>query len=230
MGKETHLENYEKLKAIAEREGATLFGVADVTSVKDKFYIEPKSVLSDLDYGISIGLRLSGKILDTIINEPTKIYAFHYKRANSLLDWIAIKLSNFIQDNGYSALPIPASHVEDWQLQRGAVSHKMVGHLAGLGYIGRSGLLVNPRFGAQVRYTTVLTNFPLKTDEPKHSNCGDCCECIAVCPVKAIKKDVSALDLKACRELLKTFANKAGIGHSICGICVKVCKGNNKNL
>lgn len=245
MTKETALKNYEDLKAYAERQGAILFGVADVTAVKDRFYIEPKSAVEGLDYGISIGVRLSGRILDTVVNEPTKLYAFHYKRINSLLDEIALKLGGFIQNSGYSALPIPASHVEDWQNQRGVVSHKMVGRLAGMGFIGRSALLVNHRFGAQVRYATILTDFPLKADEPRpcpvparssgactkgrdgpdNNGCGDCRACIEVCPVKAIKKDVKDFNMAVCRELLKTFANKPGIGHSICGICVKVCKG-----
>lgn len=228
MGKGTLLENYDKLKLLAETSGATLFGVGDITSFKDKFFIEPKSILDDLKYGISIGVRLSGKVLETVVNEPTKIYAFHYKRVNSLLDEIAIKISTFIQNNGSSALPIPASQVEDWENQYGAVSHKLVGHLAGLGFIGRSGLLVNPKFGSQVRYATILTDFPLKADKPQPSDCVDCYECVKVCPVEAIKRDVKDLDLKACRELLKGFSRKAGIGHFICGICVKVCKGSLK--
>lgn len=217
--------NYEQLKAIAGAEGAALFGVADVSSIKDEFFIEPKSVLKGLDRGISIGVRLSGKVVETIIDEPTKIYAFHYKRVNSLLDEIAIRISNSIQDSGHSALPVPASLVEDWNLQRGALSHKSVGRLAGHGFIGRSGLLVSPEFGAAVRYATVLTDMPLPAGKPVAIDCGDCVACIAVCPAKAIKKDSKDLDLKACRDLLKTFANKAGIGHSICGICVKACKG-----
>ncbi len=225
MGKETALKNYEELKARAEREGASLFGVADVTAVKDRFYIEPKSAVEGLDYGISIGVRLSGRILETIVNEPTRLYAFHYKRINSLMDEISLKLSDFIQNSGYSAFPVPASLVEDWQNQRGAVSHKMVGHLAGVGYIGRSALLVNPKFGAQVRYATILTDMPLKIDRPDDRSCAECCACVAVCPAKAIKKDMKDFNMMACRELLKTFANKPGIGHSICGICVKVCKG-----
>jgi len=166
------LSNYEKLKAIAEAEGAALFGVADVTSIKGEFLIEPKSVLVGLDRGISIGVRLAGKVVETVVDEPTKIYAFHYKRVNSLLDEIAIKISNFIQKSGYSALPVPASMVEDWGLQRGTLSHKSVGHLAGLGFIGRSGLLVNPEFGAGVRYATILTDMPLKTDAPVDLVCG----------------------------------------------------------
>lgn len=228
MSKETALKNYEDLKARAGREGASLFGVADVTAVQDRFYIEPRSAVEGLDYGISIGVRLSGRIMDTVVSEPTRLYAFHYKRINSMLDEIALKLSDFIQNSGYSALPVPASLVEDWQNQRGAVSHKMVGHLAGLGFIGRSALLVNPKFGAQVRYATILTDIPLKADAPDNSGCGECCACVAACPVKAIKKDVKDFNMMACRELLKTFANKPGIGHSICGICVKVCKGKNR--
>lgn len=228
MERETSLSNYDKLKSLAETSGATLFGVADITSFKDKFYIEPASILDDLKYGISIGVRLSGKVLETVINEPTKIYAFHYKRVNSLLDEIALKISTFIQNNGSSALPIPASQVENWENQYGAVSHKLVAHLAGLGFIGRSGLLVNPKFGSQVRYATILTDFPLKTDKPEAGDCGDCYECVKVCPVEAIKQDVTDLDLKACRELLKGFSRRPGIGHFICGICVKVCKGNLK--
>ena len=224
QGKDS-LSNYEKLKAAAEGEGASLFGVADVSSIKDGFFIEPKSVLNGLDRGISIGVRLAGKIIETVVGEPTKIYAFHYKRINSLLDEIAVKLANLIQNSGYSAFPVPASLVEDWGLMRGAVSHKDVGRLAGLGFIGRSGLLVNPEYGAAVRYVTVLTDMPLKVDKPVDISCGECVACVAVCPAKAIKKDPRDLDLKACRELLKTFASKAGIGHSICGICVKTCKG-----
>lgn len=217
--------NYEQLKAIAEAEGASLFGVADVSSIKDEFFIEPKSVLNGLDHGISIGVRLSGKVIETVIDGPTKIYAFHYKRVNSLMDEIALKISNFIQDSGYSALPVPASLVEDWSLQRGTLSHKSVGRLAGHGFIGRSGLLVSPKFGAAVRYATILTGMPLLTNRPVEIDCGVCVECVAACPAKAIKNDSKDLDLKACRDLLKTFANKPGIGHSICGICVKACKG-----
>lgn len=225
MQERSSSSNYGKLKAIAEDGGAALFGVADVSSIKGEFLIEPKSVLKGLDRGISIGVRLAGRVIETVIDEPTKIYAFHYKRVNSLLDEVALKISNFIQNEGYSALPVPASLVEDWGLQRGTLSHKSVGRLAGHGFIGRSGLLVNPGFGAAVRYATILTDMPLPADGPAEAVCGACVECMMACPAKAIKKDSKDLDLKACRDLLKTFANKAGIGHSICGICVRVCKG-----
>jgi len=219
------LSNYRELKAIAAEGGASVFGVADISGIKDTFCFEPKSVCDGLDRGISIGVRLSKRIVSTITDQPSRIYAFHYKRVNSLLDGLALRISNHIQDCGYSALPVPASLIEDWDLMRGAVSHKKIGYLAGNGYIGRSGLLVSPEFGASVRYATVLTDMPLKAGKPVKTGCGACAACIPLCPAKAIKKDSKHLDVEACRGLLKTFANRPGIGHSICGICVKACKG-----
>ncbi|MFH0772643.1 MAG: 4Fe-4S binding protein [Candidatus Omnitrophota bacterium] len=219
------VDNYEKLKVFALSEGASLFGVADAVSIRDSFNIEPKAILQGLDFAISIGVRLSGKILETVVDEPSKLYAFHYKRINSLLDDIAIKIANFIQDKGACALPVPASYVEDWKRQTGALSHKKIGYMAGLGFIGRSGLLINPEFGSQARYASILTDFPLKVDVPRDGSCAGCRECVKACPAGAIKDTSGQLNLEACRELLKVFANKPGIGHSICGVCVKVCKG-----
>ena len=43
----------------------------------------------------------------------------------------------------------------------GHLSHKLVAHLAGLGRIGRSCLLLTPGAGPRVRLATVLTNAPL---------------------------------------------------------------------
>lgn len=225
MPAKNSLSNYKKLKAMAAAGGAAVFGVADVSAIKDTFCIEPKSACEGLDFGVSLGVRLSGRIVGTVTDQPSRIYAFHYKRVNSLVDEVALKVSNFIQDCGYSAFPVPASLIEDWDRMCGAVSHKKVGYLAGNGYIGRSSLLVNPKFGAAVRYATVLTDMPLKADKPLKAGCGTCASCVPACPVKAIRKDAKDFDVEACRELLKTFANRPGIGHSICGICVKACKG-----
>jgi len=219
------LSNYRKLKAMAVAEGAAVFGVADVSAIEDTFCIDPKSACKGLDFGVSLGVRLSDRIVGTVTDQPSRIYAFHYKRVNSLLDEVALKVSNYIQSCGYSAFPVPASLVEDWDKMRGAVSHKKVGYLAGNGYIGRSSLLVSPKFGASVRYATVLTDMPLKADKPLKAGCGTCAACVSACPARAIKKDAKDFDVEACRELLKTFANRPGIGHSICGICIKACKG-----
>lgn len=217
-------KDYKSLKEIAIKEGMSLFGVADITPIKGHFHINPPQILEDLKYGISIGYTLSNKILDGLIDGPTKIYSMHYRRINTLLDLTALKLAAYIQQRGADALPIPASQIIDWQIEIGHLSHKMVARYAGLGWIGRSTLLINPLFGSKVRYAAILTNLSLPTDSSKDGNCGMCMECIKVCPVGAIKENADDFDYNLCSDQLKRYARMPGVGQNICGLCIKVCK------
>jgi len=216
-------EYHQELKKIARDLGAALFGVADVREVKKKFHFSGE-ILKDLDYAVSIGLRLSDPILEEIKDAPTKLYYHHYRQANMALDQIAFRLSNFIQSKGFRALPVPASQIIDWEKQRGHLSHKKIGFLAGLGFVGRNNLLVNPQIGAHFRLVTILTNMPSRPDSPIEVDCGSCRACIEVCPVGAIKEKKEDFDHIKCYEKLKEFRNKRIVGQFICGICVKACK------
>lgn len=228
----------DELKAIAEREGIALFGVADIRSASYTFHLDSKTI-DGLSYGISIGYRLSFSILNTVKDQPSAIYSFHYKRVNILLDNTALKISAFIQGAGYAALPIPASQVVDWENHKGHLSHKLVAKMAGLGWIGRSGLLVNPRYGAGVRYTTILTDMPLEPGAElsrhpqgvggKRYSCDGCSDCITACPVRAIKEKAEDLDLASCLSLLKKFSKMPNIGQFICGVCVRACPGKRQD-
>jgi len=215
----------ELLKKVTLDSGASLFGVADIRHIKKEFHF-PDEILKDLDYAISIGVRLSDGIVESIKDSPTKLYFHHYRMINALLDHIALKACCIIQSNGYEAIPVPASQVIDWENQRGHLSHKKIGELAGLGFIGRNNLLVNPIFGARFRLVSILTDAPLKVDKPIESGCGSCRACIDVCPVHAIKERKEDFDHISCYKKLKEFRDKGIVGQFICGICVKACKGN----
>jgi epoxyqueuosine reductase QueG len=217
--------NYEELKLYSLDEGMTLFGVADVEAVSGSFII-PENAASKLKRGISIGYRLSRSVLETITACPNQIYYFHYQRINMLLDQTSLKITALIQKKGYNALPVPASQVIDWQKQLGSVSHREIARLAGHGWYGRNNLLVNPEYGSQVRYASILTDMPLLTDKPVEENCGSCKACIAVCPAKAIKE--TGFDLSACAAQLKEFIKQKKIGQMICGVCIKACPGKVK--
>jgi epoxyqueuosine reductase len=67
----------------------------------------------------------------------------------------------------------------------GLFSHKLVAHLAGLGWIGKSCLLVTLEVGPRVRWASVLTDAPLMAGEPLEERCGECRGCVEVCPVGA---------------------------------------------
>jgi epoxyqueuosine reductase len=189
-------------------EGATIF------EVKDRL---PRVIV--------FGFPLSKTVLETIKDRPTLIYKHHYKTVNWILDQTACQLVRFIEGKGKKALAIPVSQIVDWEHRKGHISHIILGHEAGLGYIGKSSLLIHPTYGAQVRYVSVITDLEFEPDKKIEDSCGECKKCIEECPAEAISEN--GVDLMRCFEKLNEFARIKGIGQHICGVCVKVCDGKN---
>lgn len=217
--------NYNALKKYALAQGADLFGVADISGIKNEFEID-KKVLEKLSRAVCLGVALSSSVLSEIELHPTKLYFHHYKTVNYFLDQLALTVSKYIIKKGYRALPIPASQIVDWQRQTAHLSHKKAGYLAGLGWIGRNNLLVNEKYGAGLRLATILTDMPLKADAPKDLTCVECAACVKVCPAGAIKQNPRDFDHLGCFAQLKDFQKKGFSSQYICGVCVKACGGN----
>jgi len=218
-------ENVEKVKALCDQWGASLFGVADLHQLERDQVLLPSRLIDQLPFGLSIAFHLSDAVLEEIENQPTPLYFHHYQRVNILLDTIGLEVTSAIQKLRYQALPIPASQIVDWKRQKGHLSHKQVARLAGLGWIGRNNLLVNQEFGSRIRLVTILTNLPLEKNSPSSMNCGSCRACLSVCPAGAIAERQEDFDHLRCHEQLKTFSKTLHFSHHICGICVKACRG-----
>ena len=214
--------NYEMLKTFALLQGATLFGVADIGPLKKSFYLSP-SELKGMKYGIALGVPLSQAVLDGIKDQPTLLYKWHYRQANNLLDKMAFLVTKEIMEQGYRALPVPASQIIDWEQQLGSVSHRTLGEAAGLGWRGRNNLLVNPKYGSQFRLVSILTNLPLSIDLKQGFQCGSCFACVKSCPAQALGNEARDYHLEKCYTKLTSFSKQRGIGAHICGICVKAC-------
>jgi len=221
MGEKGH---YEELKKFALQEGASLFGVAEMKGLPERLCSLSPKTRERLDRAVSIGFHLSDPVLEEIVEGPTKLYFFHYQRVNVFLDELGLKITNFIQSGGWEALPIPASQILDWEHQRAHASHKHIAVEAGLGWIGRNNLLVSPSFGSRQRLITVLTNMPLKTDEPLPWGCGECRACLSSCPSQSIKEKPADFDHLGCYHQIKALVKAAGISQNICGLCVKACR------
>ncbi|MFH1281811.1 MAG: hypothetical protein ABIH91_03750 [Candidatus Omnitrophota bacterium] len=217
-------KNYLALKKFCQKEGADLFGVADISAIKDEFKLSAK-VLQNLDRAICLGVMLSGAVLSEIDIVPTKLYFHHYKIVNSFLDHIALRLCNIIQKKGFWALAIPATQIIDWEKNIGHLSHRRLGFLAGLGWIGRNNLLVNDKLGSQFRLVSILTNLPLKIDKPLKKTCHECMLCVSMCPCAAIKESPADFDHVKCFEKLKSFQAQRQVEQFVCGICASACKG-----
>ena len=217
-------KNYLALKKFCLAEGLDLFGVAEISEIKNEFQISPKT-LANLDKAICLGLRLSQAILSEMEQKPTKLYFHHYKIITSFLDQVALKLGNIIQKKGYSALPIPATQIIDWEKNTAHLSHRKVGLLAGLGWIGRNNLLVNEKLGSQFRLVSILTNMPLSIDKPSKKDCGNCRLCVKICPCGAIQESPVNFDHKKCFDQLKSFQTQRQVEQFVCGVCVNICRG-----
>ena len=114
----------------------------------------------------------------------------------------------------------------------------MIAHLGGLGWIGKSCLLVTPMFGPRVRFVSLLTNAPLKvTGSIIEQKCNSCVECVKICPVQAITgKNFNTGDGRSVRfdfmkcqnyfdEMKKDESRKP-----VCGMCLYICPYGKKEI
>ena len=212
--------------------GATLVGIADIEPLKE-LKTDPPDLLDSFNRAVSIAVHLPAWTFEMISDRPTPIYSSIYRTAYRILDEIAFRTAVALQGDGFHSLPIPASQIVDKENWYGAISHKAVARMAGLGWQGKNLLLITPQYGSRVRLVTVLTQASLEPDAPVKNRCGKCMLCRDACPVGAIKgvntKDHyrdrdEALHFSRCAEkLTEEFANIPEIGTAICGICIKAC-------
>ncbi len=187
----------------------------------------------ELHFAISIGVKLSDGILNTIENAPSFVYFQHYRTANALLDSISFKLSQIVEKEGYVAIPIAASQSQGKDAPYyGVLPHKTAAVLSGLGFVGKSGLFLSKKYGSKVRLATILTDMPLTAELPVIENgCGDCKLCMNACPAGAIFGELPKTngernyDEEKCSKYMKEHFQDIGRG-SVCGICIKVCPKN----
>jgi epoxyqueuosine reductase len=224
--------NSTELKQYCLAKGADLVGVADLGLLKERFLTYPSSLLDDFIRGISIGVGLDPETVEGISGGPTAAYADHYREVNQFLDKLSKQVSGWIEEKRYHALTVPASEVVDEERRCGVISHRAVGRLAGLGWIGKSLMLVNPHYGPRFRMATLMTDMPLIPDSPLENRCGYCRLCTEACVAGAIKDTGTdsyyenrseAVDMNKCVAVLEEFRARPEIGALICGVCVKVC-------
>ena len=142
----------QQLKDFAKELGADIVGFCELSS-------PPIKELPQLPFAVSVGVKLSDGILKTIDNAPSYMYFQHYRTANTLLDNVAFRLARKIEELGYLSFPIAASQsLGKSNPYRGVFPHKTAAALAGLGFVGKSGLFLSNDYGSKVRLATVLTS------------------------------------------------------------------------
>lgn len=198
------------------------------------------AIVRGYDSAISIGLVIPDSIVDFLPQRGDNNVSCEYKThgydiLNNRLDQIASIVSSYLNKKNFRTLPIPSSERTDKEQAIPTVSHKMIANIAGLGWIGKSCLLVTPGHGPRVRFISLLTNAPLRTKNmPMLQRCGDCMECMNAYPVGAIKgrnylsgeEREARLDFLRCQQYFERMES-AGM-YAVCGMCLNACPQGKK--
>ncbi|MHB9150930.1 MAG: 4Fe-4S double cluster binding domain-containing protein [Thermoleophilia bacterium] len=226
-----------RVTRVARELGAYRVGVASLEDpeVSQAVRMQGDEQLAAFPRAVSIAFRLQDSLVSRLPEDHrvplvAKTYAFHvYKAVNALLDQTATLVAEALQEAGYAAVSIPTSLSVDTAGFQGPLSHKLPARMAGLGWIGRSCLLVTPGAGPRVRFVTVLTDAPLSAGVPLTRDCGACTLCVEACPAGAFTgrpfdpaEPIEArMDVQACKDYRAEARSESGT--DICGVCVAVC-------
>jgi epoxyqueuosine reductase QueG len=224
-----------KVKKLVESQGGDYYGVADLSPAHDYILQYGGGQAARYPRAVTVGIAIANPVVNLLPDRADRAAAVLYRHTyydvvNAALDQIALRISGALQRAGYQALPVPASKRTDDERISAVFSHKLAAHLAGLGWIGRSCLLVTPDHGPRVRWVTVLTDAPLRpTGQPMDERCGTCEECKKICPQNAIdgkpfreSEDREArLDVWACDRYFTEMEKSTGL--PVCGMCLYIC-------
>lgn len=195
--------------------------------IEEEFW--PQSIYPEAKSVVVIGLPVQLPIVETA---PSIYYHELYETVNILLDEKAYQIANFLTENGFPSISLPRDGYGDIEVllkkPLSFFSHKHAAFLAGLGSFGLNNVILTPKYGPRVRFTSIFTTASIEGDPIISEDlCTRCLSCANYCPVNAIKQEKSDSEgfppiikkikcAKRSRKLRKQY-------RSPCGICIKVC-------
>lgn len=220
---------------LALEQKISYYGVADLSLAPVSVVDQVDTGISEYPFAISLGIALPKAIVDQLPRRAEHWAALNYHHhaydiINHRLDLAASTISSFIQSKGYRVLPIPAAERVDDEKICGQFSHKLAAYLSGLGWIGKSCLLVTPDNGPRVRWTSILTDAPLKpTGNKMAPKCGKCRKCVEICPMQAFTGKNFAdneprevrYDAGKCQKYFEQMESEGKL--AVCGMCLYAC-------
>lgn len=150
-----------------------MFGDVEHPLETEEGYIIPNSVNKAVVMAISMNR-------DLVLESPKVGGYTSAELGYSDMGCLSVSLAEFIRALGYNAIPC---------MNDTALSIPLAIN-AGLGQLGRNGLLITPEYGACVRLCKVLTDMPLNVDKPvdfgQTEFCEQCLVCARGCPAGAV--------------------------------------------
>jgi ferredoxin len=200
------------------------YGAVDVgmVQVDDLFFYSHRGRHPEI-YGEKVDNSLNNAIVFTVkmnpevMNTAPQVSAcIEASKAYVDAAIIGLQLSYYIRQLGYNA----RCHMDGNYL----VLATPLAVQAGLGQVGRNGLLLSKTDGCCVRIGVVTTNLPLENEWANNDNtqmfCKLCGLCAKTCPAKTISTSNNPKDWKIDQEACYTIWRSIGTD---CGICISAC-------
>ena len=223
------------LSAIRRNKGVDYTGVAPLSGARGFIRDQGGDYLAELPTGISIGIALPNAVVDLLPRREERAVQVGYRLQayeviNQRLDLATSEIASLLQRDGFRAFPVPAAErVDDGRLCA-SFSHKLAANLSGLGWIGKSCLLVTPGHGPRVRWSTVLTDAPAPAEVRQlPDRCGKCTRCVDICPVQAFtgrpfrpeEPREARYAADKCDRYFQDMASRGDL--KVCGMCLYAC-------
>ena len=188
----------------------------------------------DLPWAISYLYRVEPSTLVGLDRGPTAAYFREYQRINGCLVKTGEGLVCLLQAAGRRAQFVD-DDAPDGSDDPPIFASKTAATRAGLGWIGKTALLVTPEWGPAVRLGTVFTDAVLTAGEPvEDARCGNCRVCVDACPAGA-GRDVHwrpgmALELMFDAAACDRYQQRYPEFDTICGTCTWACPYTRRGL
>lgn len=216
----------EAIRQYALENGAHVAGFADAGNFDEAPEgFRPRDIMPQANSVIVIGKALSA---GTVQSGNKVVYTAQGEAVVLALDALASQVALYIERQGGLAVPIPADAPyfhweEERQYGMGILSHRHAAVKAGLGVLGKNGLLLTPQYGNRVTLVTVLTDLMLAPDPAQEKQlCPPACrKCLDACPSKALQGN-AIVEQKLCRSHVSTTSER---GHALtnCWNCRLSC-------
>ncbi len=209
----------QNIKSFIYNLGIDIVGIAELSKLSNipvGIHIDLTEFFKKYPFAIVIGAQY-GKISNGASGDETALY----------LEKIAYDVMGYLEEKKYQYLVIHPEDEYNPDKRMGLLSLKILAKQAGIGWQGRSLLIVSPKYGPIHRLIAILTNMYLIPDEPVKNLCGDCTVCIEKCPKKSLtlcqfdnhpKSREDVLDIKTC------------LGDNGCMVCILKCPYLKKNV
>ena len=85
----------------------------------------------------------------------------------------------------------------------GALVDTAVAKRAGIGFIGKNGLVISKEYGSYMYLGELITNLEIEPDHEVDYGCGDCRRCLDACPTSCLIGD-GTMNARRCLSVSNT--------------------------